>query len=64
MVKTAIVPSARPTYTRSPGRRVRSQKKMPGPLRESTWPAMTAAPTAPGRGPPVYQPATAVLAGT
>ena len=63
-VKTAIVPSARPTYTRSPGCSVRSQKKIPGPERESTWPAMTAAPTVPGRGLPVYQPATAVLDGT
>src|SRR5690349_22871578 len=63
-VKTAIVPSARPTYMRSPGRRARSQKKMPGPERESTCPAMMAEPTMPGRGLPVYQPATAVLDGT
>ncbi len=28
------------------------------------WPAITAAPVAPGRGLPVYQPATAVLDGT
>src|SRR6266581_2311146 len=28
------------------------------------WPAITDDPTAPGRGLPVYQPATAVLAGT
>src|SRR5580692_11411106 len=49
---------------RSPGRSVRSQKKMPTPVRESTCPAMTAAPTAPGRGPPVNQPATVVVAGT
>src|SRR6202030_711947 len=37
---------------------------MPGPVRESTWPAMTADPTAPGRGLPVYQPATVVVSGT
>src|SRR6516164_7779193 len=49
---------------RSPGRKVRSQKKMPGPVRESTCPAMIAEPTMPGRGLPVYQPATAVLDGT
>src|SRR5271170_5094991 len=41
-----------------------SQKKMPGPLRESTWPAMTADPIAPGRGLPVYQPTTVVVRGT
>src|SRR6266571_8081248 len=63
-VKTAIVPSARPTYIRSPRCSVRSQKKIPGPERESTCPAMTAEPTVPGRGLPVYQPATAVLDGT
>src|SRR5579863_8270421 len=44
--------------------RFRSQKKTPSPERESTWPAMTAAPAAPGRGLPLYQRATAVLAGT
>src|ERR1700689_1306431 len=49
---------------RSPGRRFFSQKKMPGPVRESTWPAMTADPIAPGRGLPVYQPATVVVRGT
>src|SRR5580693_3916072 len=37
---------------------------MPGPVRESTWPAMTADPVAPGRGLPVYQPATVVVLGT
>src|SRR5690242_14433028 len=49
---------------RSPRCRVRSQKKIPGPVRESTCPAMTAEPTVPGRGLPVYQPATVVLLGT
>src|SRR5580693_5793708 len=49
---------------RSPGRIFFSQKKMPGPVRESTWPAMTADPVAPGRGLPVYQPATVVVVGT
>src|SRR5579859_4610902 len=49
---------------RSPGRIFLSQKKMPGPVRESTWPAMTADPVAPGRGLPVYQPATVVVPGT
>src|SRR5580704_3575399 len=49
---------------RSPGRIFFSQKKMPGPVRESTWPAMTADPVAPGRGLPVYQPATVVVLGT
>src|SRR5215469_3070546 len=37
---------------------------MPGPVWESMWPAMTAAPVAPGRGLPVYQPATAAVDGT
>ena len=32
-------------------------------MRESTWPAMTADPIAPGRGLPVYQPATVVVRG-
>src|SRR5258705_10431859 len=49
---------------RSPRCSVRSQKKIPGPERESTCPAMTAEPTVPGRGLPVYQPATVVLDGT
>src|ERR1700733_11577004 len=49
---------------RSPGRMFFSQKKIPGPVRESTWPAMTADPVAPGRGLPVYQPATVVVPGT
>src|SRR3984893_19365055 len=49
---------------RSPDRMFLSQKKMPGPVRESTWPAMPAAPVAPGRGLPVYQPATVVVLGT
>src|SRR5205823_4974867 len=49
---------------RSPRCRVRSQKKIPGPVRESTCPAMTAEPTVPGRGLPVYQPATVVRFGT
>src|SRR5260370_6810688 len=49
---------------RSPDRMFFSQKKMPGPVRESTWPAMTADPVAPGRGLPVYQPATVVVLGT
>src|SRR5271169_6769348 len=49
---------------RSPRRIFLSQKKMPGPVRESTWPAMTADPVAPGRGLPVYQPATVVVRGT
>src|SRR6185369_3543132 len=49
---------------RSPRCRVRSQKKIPGPVRESTCPAITAEPTVPGRGLPVYQPATVVLFGT
>src|ERR1700722_9274554 len=47
-----------------PGCRSRSQKKTPGPERESTWPAMTADPVAPGDGLPVYQPTTVVLLGT
>src|ERR1700760_4079605 len=42
----------------------RSQKNTPGPVRESTWPAITAAPVAPGLGLLVYQPVTVVLAGT
>jgi len=42
----------------------RSQKNTAGPERESTWPAMTADPVAPGRGLPVYQPTTVVLLGT
>src|SRR5579859_2335112 len=37
---------------------------MPGPVRESTCPAMTADPVAPGAGLPVYQPATVVVLGT
>src|SRR5487761_1567440 len=49
---------------RSPGRIFLSQKKMPGPVRESTWPALTAEPAGPGRGLPVYQPATVVVLGT
>ena len=35
-----------------------------GPCGESMWPTITAAPVAPGRELPVYQPATAALAGT
>src|SRR5580693_811475 len=49
---------------RSPRRIFFSQKKIPGPVRESTWPAMTADPVAPGRGLPVYQPATVAVLGT
>src|SRR6476646_6797868 len=49
---------------RSPRCSVRSQKKMPGPVRESTCPAMMAEPIVPGRGLPVNQPATVVLDGT
>src|SRR5579871_82752 len=49
---------------RSPTRIFLSQKKMPGPVRESTCPAMTADPVAPGAGLPVYQPATVVVLGT
>src|SRR5262249_24406243 len=49
---------------RSPRCSVRSQKKMPGPVRESTCPAMMAEPIVPGRGLLVYQPATVVLDGT
>src|ERR1700756_1845015 len=49
---------------RSPRCMVRSQKKTPGPERESTWPAITADPVAPGRGLLVYQPTTVVLLGT
>ena len=37
---------------------------MPGPVCESMCPAITAAPVAPGRGLPVYQPATAAVDGT
>src|SRR5260370_18731770 len=37
---------------------------MPGPVRESTWPTMTADPVAPGRGLPVYQPATVMVRGS
>src|SRR5579863_3088380 len=49
---------------RSPTRIFFSQKKIPGPVRESTCPAMTADPVAPGAGLPVYQPATVVESGT
>src|SRR5579863_732967 len=49
---------------RSPTRIFFSQKKIPGPVRESTCPAMTADPVAPGRGLPVYQPTTVVVLGT
>src|ERR1700722_1986826 len=49
---------------RSPGRMFFSQKNTPGPVRESTCPAMTADPVAPGRGLPVYQPTTVVVLGT
>src|SRR5580700_10213919 len=49
---------------RSPGLTFFSQKNTPGPVRESTCPAMTADPVAPGRGLPVYQPATVVVLGT
>ena len=41
-----------------------ADQKIPGPVFESTCPAMTADPTAPGRGPPVNQPATVVVFGT
>src|ERR1700742_2155811 len=51
-------------YTRSPGCSDDSRKKTPGPALESMCPAMTADPVAPGRGLPVYQPATAVDDGT
>src|SRR5579859_4486195 len=61
---TASVPSARRTYTRSPGRSRRSRKKTPGPRVESMCPAMIDEPISPGRGLPVYQPASVVLAGT
>src|SRR5712691_2445307 len=36
----------------------------PGPVVLSMWPTMMAEPTAPGRGLPVYQPATVVEDGT
>src|ERR1700721_1458960 len=49
---------------RSPGCIFFSQKNTAGPVRESTCPAMTADPVAPGRGLPVYQPATVVVLGT
>src|ERR1700722_12523958 len=49
---------------RSPGRIFFSQKNTAGPVRESTCPAMTADPVAPGRGLPVYQPTTVVALGT
>src|SRR5262245_43821158 len=63
-VKTAIGPSARATYLLSRRCRRGVQKKMPGPERESTCPAMMAEPIVPGRGLLVYQPATVVLDGT
>src|SRR5260221_3455522 len=49
---------------RSAGRSSPSRKNPPGPRWESTWPTMTDEPIAPGRGLPVYQPATAVVDGT
>src|SRR5262250_372938 len=61
---TASEPSARRTYTRRPRRSMRSRKNTPGAVSESMWPTITAAPIAPGRELPVYQPATEVLAGT
>src|SRR5450631_251946 len=46
-----------------PGFRLCRSKKTAGPF-QSTWPAMTAGPTSPGVGPPVYQPAGKPLGGT
>src|SRR5208282_4905342 len=48
----------------SPARNSESRKNTPGPLTESMCPTMTAEPIAPGRGLPVYQPATEVVDGT
>src|ERR1700730_9535283 len=49
---------------RSEGRSSPSRKNTPGPRYESTCPTMTDDPIAPGRGLPVYQPASEVVGGT
>ena len=40
------------------------RKNTAGPVCESTWPAITAGPRSPGRGPPVHQPASPKSVGT
>ena len=61
---SAVVPSARLTKTSLPAFSSDSRKNTPRLVTESTWPTMMAEPTEPGRGLPVYQPATVVEDGT
>src|SRR5581483_9842005 len=56
-------PELRPTVIRSPGFSCLTSKKTAGPLKESTCPAITAGPTWPGTGLPVYQPASVRFVG-
>ena len=64
ILNLATDPFARVTSMPWPRCKSRSRKNTPGPECESMCPAMIAAPTAPGRGPPVNHPAIAALTGT
>src|SRR5579884_2633490 len=56
-------PELSPTVIRSPGLSSLTSKKTAGPLKESTCPAITAGPSWPGTGLPVYQPASVRFVG-